>query len=330
VGGLYRQLSDLPQEYAALNRVKDQIEVAAAKVDNIIFAGDINLDAARGIDKKYGRRCLLLAHDNAIAEANMRHLTTGVTYRSHGCHEREDDEARAHESVLDHVYMPRDHEATVAVLTDSMTDHFPVVAADKINKVTPTLKIMKRRNFKALERPALLGALEAWPWSDVYGIRDPDKVLDFITRGIVNGLDQAAPVKSIAVREGSLPVYLHPHTLALMAKMDSLRRSPQYRAVRNRVTALVRRDKEASNLAKLVESGNSPAVLWEIANAAVGKPSQPLLTLVTRADGTQTEGNLETADTINGYYVQKVLGIWAGRVVQNNWPKDLYDLQGQR
>jgi hypothetical protein len=193
VGGLYRELSDLRQEYADVKRVKDRIEAAAAEVDNIIFAGDINLDAARGTDEKYGRRCLLLAHDNAIAEANMRYLTTGVTCRSQFCHEMEDGEARAHESVLDHVYVTRDLEATVAVLTDSPTDHFPVVAAVKISKVTPTLKIMKRRNFKPLERLALLRALKAWPWSDVYGIRDPDKVRDFITRGIVNCLDQMPP-----------------------------------------------------------------------------------------------------------------------------------------
>jgi hypothetical protein len=126
----------------------------------------------------------------------------------------------------------------------------------------------------------------------VYGIRDPDKVLDFITRGIVNGLDQAAPVKSIKVKEGSLSLYLCPDTLAMMAKKDALGHGPRYRAARNRVTALVRRDKEASNLAKLMESGNSPAVLWEIANAAVGKPRQPLPTLVTRADGTHTKENL--------------------------------------
>jgi hypothetical protein len=80
---------------------------------------------------------------------------------------------------------------------------------------------------------------------------------------------------------------------------------------------LVRRDKEASSLAQFVESGNSPAVLWKIANAAVCKPRQPLPTLVTREDGTQTEGNLKTVDTINGYYAQKVLRIRAGRRVQN-------------
>jgi hypothetical protein len=90
----------------------------------------------------------------------------------------------------------------LALLLKSTTDHYSVVAAVKVNKVTPTLKIMKWLNFKGLERPALLQALDAWPWADVYEIRGPDKVLDFVTRGIVNGLDQAAPVKSITVREG--------------------------------------------------------------------------------------------------------------------------------
>jgi hypothetical protein len=57
VGGLYREWSDLPREYAALTRIKDQIQAAAAKVDNIVFAGDVNLNTARRGDKKYGRRC---------------------------------------------------------------------------------------------------------------------------------------------------------------------------------------------------------------------------------------------------------------------------------
>jgi hypothetical protein len=46
-----------------------------------------------------------------------------------------------------------------------------------------------------------------------------------------------------------------------MAKRDSLSRGQRDKADRNRVTSLVRRDKEASNLAKLEESRNSPTVL---------------------------------------------------------------------
>jgi hypothetical protein len=271
--------SGLTSPGSGLTRIKEQLQAAASKVDNIVFAGDINLDMARRCNMRYGLRSLMLAHNNAVAEANMRYLTMGVTHRSHGLHKREDGEARGHESVLDHVCVTKDLEATVSVLADSTTDHFPVVAAIKFNRGTPTQRTLERRNFKALERPALIRALETWPWSDVYGIRDPDKVLDFVTKGIGNGLDLAAPSKSIKVKEGSLPLYLCPDTLAMM---DTLGRGPWYKAARNRVTALIRRDKEASNLAKLTESENSPAVLWEIGNAEVGKPCQPLPTSVTR------------------------------------------------
>jgi endonuclease/exonuclease/phosphatase family metal-dependent hydrolase len=210
IGGLYREWSNLPLEYAALTRIKDQLQAAAYEVDNIVFAGDVNLDTARRCDKRYGRRCLMLSQDNAIAEANMSYLMTGVTYRLHSLHKREDGEVRGHKSVLDHVCVTKDLEATVSVLANSTTDHSPVVAAVKVNRVTPTPKTLKRRNFKALERPALLRTLEAWPWSDVYGIRDPDKVLDFVTRGIVNGLDQAAPIKSYQGQGGAAPPLLPP------------------------------------------------------------------------------------------------------------------------
>jgi hypothetical protein len=141
------------------------------------------------------------------------------------------------------------------------------------------------------------------PWFDVFQIKDPDKVLDFVTRGIVHGLDQAAPSKAITVKEGLLPHYLRPDTLARMDKRDSLGRGPRYKAARNKVTALVRRDKEMSNLSKLSELGNSPTVLWEIANAAVGKPRKPHPASVKKADGTDTEGSLEAANVV-AYYVE--------------------------
>jgi hypothetical protein len=107
---------------------------------------------------------------------------------------REDGEVRGHELVLDHICMTKDLEATVSVLSDATTDHSPVVVAVTVNRVAQTTKSMERRNFKALERQALLRALDSWPWSDVYQIMDPDKVLDFVTRWIVHGLDQAAPM----------------------------------------------------------------------------------------------------------------------------------------
>jgi hypothetical protein len=106
-----------------------------------------------------------------------------------------------------------------------------------------------------------------------------------------------------------------------MAKKDSLGRCTRYKAVRNRVTAMVRRDKEMSNLAELSESKSSPTVLWEIANAAVGKPRQPLPALVRNAEDINTKGNLKAANVVNSYYVEKVPKIRAGRGVENGTQK---------
>jgi hypothetical protein len=47
----------------------------------------------------------------------------------------------------------------------------------------------------------------------------------------------------------------------------------------------------------------------------------PLPTSVKRADGTITEGNLEAANAVNIFYVQKVLKIRTGRGVQNTSQK---------
>jgi hypothetical protein len=50
----------------------------------------------------------------------------------------------------------------------------------------------------------------------------------------------------------------------------------------------------------------------------VGKPQQPLPATVKDADGNNTKGNLEAANMVNSYYVEKVRKIWAGRGVENS------------
>jgi hypothetical protein len=80
----------------------------------------------------------------------MRYLETGVTYRSHGQHMREDGEARGHQSVLNHICMTQDLEATVSVLSDATTDHFPVIVSMSVDKVAPTTKSIERRNLARL------------------------------------------------------------------------------------------------------------------------------------------------------------------------------------
>jgi hypothetical protein len=68
----------------ALSKVREQLQAASAETHNILLTGDMNLDTARRLDMRYRRRCPMLAHNIGVAEANMRYLETGITYRSHG------------------------------------------------------------------------------------------------------------------------------------------------------------------------------------------------------------------------------------------------------
>jgi endonuclease/exonuclease/phosphatase family metal-dependent hydrolase len=146
---------DLAWEMTALSKVREQLQAASAEVDNVILAGNFNLDTDRRCDVRYRRRCLVLAHDSAVADSNMRYLETGITYQSHGQHVREEGGAREHESVLDHICVSKDLVTTVNVLSDTTTDHFPLLAAVSVDKVTPSTKSIERRNFKLLDPPPL-------------------------------------------------------------------------------------------------------------------------------------------------------------------------------
>jgi hypothetical protein len=50
----------------------------------------------------------------------------------------------------------KDLVATVSVLSDTTTDHFPLLTSVSVNKVTPSTKTIERRNFKQLDPTALL------------------------------------------------------------------------------------------------------------------------------------------------------------------------------
>jgi hypothetical protein len=163
VCGLYREWSDLARETAVLSKVREQLEAEASDLDNVVFAGNINLDTARRCNVRYGCRCLMLAHNSAVANSNMRYLETGVTYRSHGQHLRADGEVRGYKSVLDHICMTKDLEATVSVISDATTDHFPVIASVSVDKGVATIKSIVLRNFKALGTPLSFERLSPGP-----------------------------------------------------------------------------------------------------------------------------------------------------------------------
>jgi hypothetical protein len=89
------------------------------------------------------------------------------------------------------------------VIPHLTTDHRPVVTTVRAGgRCTGMTKLvtLKRRNFKAITREELEGALNHTDWTRVYAIRDVDDILDFMTAGIVSALNIIAPEKEIRVK----------------------------------------------------------------------------------------------------------------------------------
>jgi hypothetical protein len=157
------------------------------------------------------------------------------------------------------------------VLPDSTTDHRPVVTTVRAGSHGPGTKLvsLKRRNFKVITRQELEGALNITDWTKVYAIKDVDAVLEYITAGIVSALNVVAPETEIRVKKG-LNLYLTRETLEAMKKRDAAT-GRRYRSLSNKVSQLLWRDKQDSNLLSLKKASNDPKVLWSLADQALGK-----------------------------------------------------------
>jgi hypothetical protein len=146
---------------------------------------------------------------------------------------------------LDHVYT-KGLVSESKVMPDATTDHRPVVTTVRAGGHCSGTKLvsLKRRNFKAITRVELEGALASTDWTKVYAIKDVDDILEYITAGIVSALDIVAPEKEIRVKKGP-NLYLTRETLEAMRMRDSAT-GKRYRNLRNEVSRLVRRDKQDS------------------------------------------------------------------------------------
>jgi hypothetical protein len=153
IGGLYREWLDLALETTALSQVREQLQAASAEVDNVVLAGDVNLNTARRYDVRY----------SLVPHARPRQCGGGrqrVGRRQHevlgdGHHiqvprparegRRRSEGARVHPRPHLCVKGPCGHRKRA-----HRHHHRPLLASVLVDKLTPSNKSIEHRNFKKL------------------------------------------------------------------------------------------------------------------------------------------------------------------------------------
>ena len=184
VGGVYRRNKpfqpDLEKE--EVNQLINQVLKASQTGKAVLLLGDLNLDHLNPNHKKKIEAADLLS---AIESANMKHMPTGITWKSDGLfkicdctinlvsHDPQDDQSKLvssrvvaplatlascgcpkghRTSTIDNVYISQSENATAVVLEDGISDHFPVLVSleSKVQEKKSKLETIFRRNFLEL------------------------------------------------------------------------------------------------------------------------------------------------------------------------------------
>ena len=304
VGAVYRTWSTPSTERADLMDLLDGIRLATEKCKSVLLLGDFNLDVTRSNDPTYNRRVLLRELQGAMTSVGLVHHPTGATWTSYGLFN-----GNRRSSCLDLVFTSSSVRANVSVLTDATTDHRPVLVTIPLSSRTqPGLKLLSRRNLKAIRREALCAALDGQDWDTLHAEWNPDAAYSLLVNAITAALDEVAPVRTFRVHPDRPPLYLSSETLAMMDKRDAAAAAglPIYKQLRNRVTALTRRDRLQSNLTRLTEAGSDPRIMWSLAKEALGCGSSPPLPSKINFGSKSTTTDAEAAEAMGAFFIEKV------------------------
>ena len=105
----------------------------------------------------------------AIEAATMRHLPTGITWKSDGYHKvckcdtQCDCPKRQRTAAIDNAYLSSSESASAVVLEDALSDHFPIMVRLDINKkakMSSKLKTIFRRDITRIVTSEFEDALE--------------------------------------------------------------------------------------------------------------------------------------------------------------------------
>ena len=150
--------------------------------------------------------------------------------------------------------------------------------------------------------------------------RDVDTAATLLTAGLTRVLDKMAPVKVIQSRQDYAP-HMGEETKQLQGRRNAAQENAvqtgapedwrEYRALRNRTTASLRRGMASWRRQKLSSADNSPSAVWSavkmILNWEGGAPPSQLF-----YQGKMMNKPAAVASAINSFFIKKVKDIISG------------------
>ncbi len=314
LGAVYRQWAD-PTEADSLTAFHERCATIVGSNTRVIVMGDINLDALRTEDPTYSRRAMAKAHFLAMQESGLEFAgPLTPTYTSHGFFKK-GKTVDKRKSALDHVYVAG-LAPLISVIDYAATDHRPVVATwtavpPRVTAQT-RVRLEMRRPISRVDSGALCKWLDASAkLSAVYELSDVDEILDSINSSINEALDHLAPLRPVPVRRSNNPLYLASDTLAAMKERDraAMHAPSKYRALRNKASRLVRRDKLVSSLKTIGKSRNNQRKLWSHARSILESGDTVAMGSSLVVNGAEITAPAEVATAFNDFFISKICKI---------------------
>ncbi len=288
IAGVYRQWQD-NERLAIENFYSNCLD--ALKFSRILVLGDFNLDVNRVNDSSYSRAAMAANLEESME--SMGYFFAGPhspTYFSHGSYN-----GSKRTSTIDLVFV-HGIASSVDVLDYAATDHRPVLATIKCTREVPsTTNINYVRNLGRISADDFGRAIDAHLPTDLYQSLDIDATLASLTTAVTAALDELAPLRLSKPKQiNGFNLSLAADTLEVMRQRDTTHPGhPQFRALRNRATKLVRRDSVISAMRSIDANSDNPKKLWEFARQQMGFVRQSIPSCLSSSN-------------INNYFVEKI------------------------
>ena len=308
--GVYRRNrpSQPDLEQLEMEQLTNQILKAAQTGKAVLVLGDLNLDHSNPIHKKQKEANDLLC---TIDAATMRHLPTGITWKSDGyfkvchCDVQCDCPKRQRTATLDNAYLSNTESASAVVLEDALSDHFPIlINLETKNRAKKSkLETIFRRDIARIVTSELEDVLNEQDWSPIYGMSNSNEAVSLIVNNVEAALDIVAPLKPITFRPDKPKLNLRQDTLDAMSLRDAARNSgnrSNFKALRNKVNRLVKRDKINGVMTRLKKNPGAKRA-WQEAKTILGRGRGAKLPSCTN-----NSNSADTADHQNEFFIEKV------------------------